>query len=264
MTFEFHPYIGITGFTQREQVQQVLRALDELPSMHKRALMVGVLASSKSMQGEATRYPGRYPAIDEIDKIFMPHERALNLIHYATDDQSTLLEQLKELMLFGGPFLHGFQLNVKWPDPSVLEAVVQTGYGIVLQIGGGALKECRNDPQEVARRLQEYRTAVTSILIDPSSGRGVDFDPLEIIAYLQAIARTTPDIGLGFAGGLSPDNLDRIVMVLDSFPYASIDVEGKLRDSEDRLMLSEAVRYMRNAQHVCSTALATGSYRARI
>lgn len=113
------PYIGITGFTTREQVRMVFQGLVPPPG---RRFMVGVLCGNRTLRGILTRWDTRRPLPAEIAGIFSADKHFLNLIHFrssSTGDE--LLAQLILVTELGGPHMHGLQLNMTWPAPNVLE-----------------------------------------------------------------------------------------------------------------------------------------------
>src|SRR5437868_5866280 len=112
------PYVGVTGFMSRPEV---VEALAMVPRGSVRRLMVGVLMSSKTLVGQINKWPGRYPKKDAIVDIFIDDPRALNLIHYNTDNPEALFTQLAEITKLAGPNLDGFQLNIAWPPISQIE-----------------------------------------------------------------------------------------------------------------------------------------------
>src|SRR3989344_7600812 len=84
--YEPRPYIGVTGFTEPEQVQASLEAV---PNNAFRHLMVGVLVNWRSLR-EEPQTPlthKRFPDPNEVKNIFQPHEKALNLVHYNTNKE---------------------------------------------------------------------------------------------------------------------------------------------------------------------------------
>jgi len=84
------PYVGVTGFMNRQQVTQ---ALSCVPANSNRKLMVGVLISYKTLRGEKNILnEGRYPQRELINAIFIEHPLAFNVIHYTTPDRATLPE----------------------------------------------------------------------------------------------------------------------------------------------------------------------------
>src|SRR3989344_4138009 len=181
------PYIGITGFMSKDEVAHIL---GHVPYNGYRQVMIGILASLKTMQGIQNKWPNRYPTVDKITNIFQPHPRALNLIHYNTKQTETLDRQLDVMTMLGGPHLHGFQLNIAWP-PSALLAAYRKQYSkmiVVLQIGEHALALTGHSPHRVAEELAlNYDGLVDAILIDPSGGYGKSLNPSKARDYLDAI-----------------------------------------------------------------------------
>ena len=105
-----------------------------------------------------------------------------------------------------------------------------------------------NSAEEVARRCAEYQGLVTDVLVDASEGMGVPLDAGRTARYLEAIAEVAPDMGLVVAGGLHAGNLVALLSpLLPDWASASIDAEGRLRDSEDRLSTEAACAYLRAA-----------------
>ena len=65
---------------------------------------------------------------------------------------------------------------------------------------------------------------------------------------LAAIAEAAPRIGLVVAGGLCADNLDALLSpLLPEWAGVSIDAEGRLRNSDDRLDVGAASAYLTEA-----------------
>lgn len=240
------PYIGITGFMSLGDTLSVLGAL---PANTDRLVMVGVLASLKTMRGIQNKWPNRYPAMDKIASIFPNHPRALNLIHYNTKEKDTLGDQLVAMTKFGGANMQGFQLNIAWPSLDVLR-----GYRkeypmkqIVLQIGGHAFETVNHSPEQLASRITEYAEVAEYVLLDSSGGLGKPFDPERARDYLLALKAQNLGVGLGVAGGLSPTTINLIEPLAKEFPDLSIDAEGRLRTQEDHLDLNVASEYLRKA-----------------
>jgi hypothetical protein len=237
------PYIGVTGFMAYEQVEQALQAIPE-KSSHD--LMIGVLASSKTLSGIANRWPGRYPHICDIEHIFNDDPRALNLIHYSTDERVTLLEQLQQLTELGGPYLDGFQLNICWPEISILREYVSEHpeMFIVLQVGTRAMAKCQSF-DDFHKKIETYLPFISAVLIDPSGGLGKYLDSIDCSSYLASIADLP--VGLGVAGGLGPYTLGLLdPIIMDISEPLSIDAEGQLRTPkpEDALDLDKVKGYL--------------------
>ena len=86
----------------------------------------------------------------------------------------------------------GLQLNVVWPDPKALRALKRSKPGVVIvqQINRGAMAECRNDAELVAKRFGDaYADTVDYVLVDASAGSGIPLKPIEAAAYLIELDR---------------------------------------------------------------------------
>ncbi len=237
------PYIGVTGFMEPWEVAAALDAFGPLPHHRRQKLMIGVLVSSRTLDNRPHKWPNRYPDIDGIAGLLPADRRTLNLIHYATEHPSTLAAQLDDLVDIGGEYLDGFQLNIRWPDPATI--IVRPHTRIVLQLGTRALKEAGNDPARVAERLDAYKEIITDVLIDQSGGEGIPLDIRVIEAYVRAIQKRHPQIGIGAAGGLSHENCGELRPLARTLPTLSLDAEGRLRTTEDdRLNIREMQEYL--------------------
>ncbi|MDO8495733.1 MAG: hypothetical protein Q7S32_04475 [bacterium] len=253
------PYIGVTGITKAEQAEALLSLMR--PGS-KRKLMIGVLASRRTLAGGRSDFaPERYPCLEDITDIFPFHSNALNLVHYNTKTVQ-FFEELAEVHYLAGPYFDGFQLNICWPSAVEIKRYhdwVDNGNRatglfmplphktIVLQIGARALQEIESSPAKLVQRLNDYRGLVHSVLIDPSGGQGKMLDVGAAGNYLRAIRNVYPGLALGVAGGLSPSTLPRIRPLVDEFCDLSIDAEGRLRDENDKLHLGVAGLYVKDS-----------------
>ncbi len=237
------PYIGITGFTTREQVEALLGVMPRRPN---RSLMVGVLVSQKTLRGELNKYPNRYPLIQDMPSVFTNDPLVLNLIHYNTKDQNTLTQELLDVTRLVGHRLHGFQLNIPWPSRAALAEYldIYLDKTIVLQIGSSAFESVDHSPEKLAKKVLSYCGVINYVLLDPSGGQGIKFDPEVARMYLRAIREAGYTGGIGVAGGLEGKSLHLVEPLLHEFPDISIDAEGKLRDSHDNLDIASATSYL--------------------
>ncbi len=246
------PYVGVTGFMTRSQAEVSLASYSrDLSIPHQ--LMVGVLVSSKTMRGEPNKWPRRYPKFADIAGIFVNNPKALNLIHYSTDFPDTIDSQLNYMAdEFMGAHLHGFQLNMRWPAVAKLRAFhkdTERKYRIVLQVGGEAMKQCDNDPWEVASMVLQYGNLIDDVLIDPSGGLGRPFDTQKALRYLRAIRDSGLEVNLGIAGGLGPQQMRHLEPIVEEFPHVSFDAEGRLRDPEtDELNVPYVLAYLKDSK----------------
>lgn len=242
------PYIGITGFMNKEEVARVLEAM---PETCQHLLMIGALASSKTLRGIPVRRPNRYPRVSQIAPIFPNDPRVLNLIHYHTEDTGSLYDQLQEMSAFGGAYCNGFQLNITWPPPDALCRYKKDhpGDALVLQIGSRALEAIGHSATELAKKIfGEYAHLVDYILLDQSGGTGKPLPAKATLEYLFHLSLLSCPLGLGVAGGLSPETLILLKPFARYFNWLSIDAEGGLRTEDDRLDVIKAQKYLRQAQ----------------
>jgi len=247
------PYIGVTGFMSRNEVKQALLVV---PKNSKHKLAVGVLMSSKTLAGMQNKWPGRYPKRDDVPTIFFSDSRAINIIHYNTDNPETICKQLMEITLRYDQFFDGFQLNVAWPsvdelrfyrDPHFSRCLSSKNKHLILQIGAQAMEQVP-DLQEFVERLEKYTSVVDSILVDQSAGKGKSLDPAKGGEILRMVSKHS-SLGLGIAGGLNAQTLDVLKSLIRRFPNLSIDAEGRLRTSqpEDALDMEKTHAYLRGA-----------------
>lgn len=238
------PYIGVTGFMTPEEVCLSLKAM---PKMGARKLMVGVLMSSKTLRGEGNRWPNRYPKREVVPTLFLKDPKALNLIHYNTDNREKLYDDLMQMTELAGPNLDGFQLNIPFPPVEALDKYLTSHrkMTIVLQVGSEMLKL---KPKDLRNHIfPEYKWLATHLLIDASGGFGTPLDAGLGREYLDELDNL--GMCLGIAGGLGPTSLDLLEDLPDRYPEISLDAEGRLRTSfpEDKLDLSLVKTYLKRA-----------------
>lgn len=250
------PYFGLTGYTETTQLDVALDFVDkQLSGLDPYQLMVGVLANQETLHGNPSKHtPARHPDMHDAQKLFYPAGNVLNLFHYSTPNPD-FLEELKQLIRYGGPNLHGFQLNKPWPNPKVYEAFRNEGHSqvIVQQIGERAFEKIGHDPKKLVTKIKaEYIDLVDYILLDPSGGKG---QPMNIEAqrgYLSELysALVNQKIMIGIAGGISPYNLHELTPLFIEFDDLSCDTEGSVRDkNDDDLLFTEMVKLFAVGKH---------------
>lgn len=241
------PYIGVSGLTLASQTRA---ALAVMPTHSSHLLMVGALATHETLVGDhrGLRKPGRYPLVEDIADVFVDDPRTLNLVHYATKNAEALPRELARLRgRYAGTLCHGVQLNLCWPDPaSFREETV--GWRVVLQVGPQALAAVDNDPEALATRLEGYAHHITDVLVDPSAGKGLCFDPKRATALLAAVRARHPTLGLGVAGGLCAATMASAATVAANISPLSLDAESGLRNERDWLSLPALHSYLTTAQ----------------
>lgn len=255
------PYIGITGFTHTSEVWGELhRTRVQVATACGRLLMVGVLASLETLTNRSHRRPQRYPDLRLLRELLPADDGVLNLIHYHTAEPESLAGQLTVLMPWAGEHCHGVQLNVPWPEPTEVE-IFRRRYPrarIVLQCGTKALRLAMSSGDLIGR-LRAYTThrLVDDILLDPSGGQALPFNPQELLRLLRTcrdngllevqVDQGRPvgyPLGIGVAGGLYADNVHLLADLLTEFPQLSCDAEGRLRNGHDDLDVTAATEYV--------------------
>lgn len=250
------PYIGITGFMSRKEVDEVMSVIPE-NATHK--FMVGVLASPKTIFGDGNKWSGRYPKRGDIAGIFPDNARAFNLIHYGDGLKSS--EGLGKTLImiaeeYGGENLHGFQLNMAWPDGKEI-AEYKERYPeaqIVLQAGRWALEDSTDSALAMVRRFREAYPGgeVDYLILDISGGLGVPLSPSLMVTNLKIMQAAALDVSYTAAGGLHKGNLHLLDPIIEVCPDISIDAEGALRMGPyDQLVIPEAVAYTTGAYKKC-------------
>lgn len=242
------PYIGISGIMSRDEIGAILKEhVDE----RRRLFAFGVLISAKTIHGIPNRYPHRYPRPDQLRGIFERWNVCdLLTLHYSADDDRRLSEDIGHAIFDICRVPDGLQLNIKnpygerLPDPNKVAAIasVYPRMRIILQI----VPTMFSSRAELWRYVREYAFSATDVLIDGSRGNGVDYfaDPLNVAsvrADLLELRSSFPHLGLGIAGGLCAETLSHVAGLLREIPDLSLDMEGKIRDANDRLMISAAV-----------------------
>jgi len=247
------PYIGITGFTRKEEVEKVL---DVFPKdFKKRKLMVGVLVGYKSLRGIPLnpRWQKRFPDPKTLPSLFLKDQRVLNIVHYCPKDFSeNFLADMKKIEEMAGENFNGFQINASWPPAEDLKAYKKISNKlIILQINNKAIEEAET-VDGILRKLNEYSDFVDSILLDTSGGSGKLFEPTPSRTILNFISKTYPHLGIGIAGGLGPNTVELISPLLEEFPDLSIDAEGALRNQDNELDILRAQIYLDRALEILS------------
>lgn len=235
------PYIGITGFTKNEEVNEILSLV---PTSSKQLLMIGVLANWNTVY--KNKESNRYPNTENIAKIFPSNPLAINLIHYDTENTKNLHEQLLMLNKLGGKNLHGIQLNLTWPPKDELRIYrsLSPNNIIVLVITSKAFYDADYDPNLLVSKIQEYKGLVDYILLDQSGGYGIPINTELMMECIEVFKAKELNMGIGVAGGLSPTTLNLVEPLIKEFPDLSIDAEDKLRDDNDCLNLNIARDYL--------------------
>ena len=254
------PYVGVTGPVTLEEVRQVGQAFQDagFTKNSKHTPMIGILVSYKTLLGQPTQNR-RYPKYSEVPSLIQEAEKfGMPMIHYNSREQKTLGEDLST-MLAKCRELKAFQLNIVWPDPSKIRALkrVKSNLQVVIQLSHTAMEDLT--PEAIARRVKGYGDVATYTLIDPSGGRGKDFDLEKSVKIYDQLRQQVSQTVIGFAGGFRGDNVAQTTRTLVDMLGTSdfcIDAEGGLRDrvtdnyGDDTLNIGKVKHYLDQAATV--------------
>ncbi len=226
-------YVSVTGITNPTELESVACAFQQSGYSIKEAGHVPVaafLASYKTINGIETKNK-RYPKKEMLAELLEVDSKVMKAVHYNTRELSDLPKQINKATK--GAYIDLIQLNVIWPNPKHVSKIKESRErtGIILQVSNESMKGMT--VRETAKKILLY-TGVDHILIDPSRGKGIDFDIDHSAALYSAIKEARPTISIGFAGGLCGENVEQIIKKLSKklgTTDFSIDAEGKLRDN---------------------------------
>lgn len=243
------PYVGATGFMGKGDVRAVL---DARSPWSRRKTMIGIFASSETINGETNSHPNRYPTAEQMGNIFDDAPRAINLVQFSTKNREGFFEEMARAFNLAGPYCHGLQLNIAWPDPSVLEYFKTKAYPvtIVLKIGKSAFEMIGHSPQKLADKIEKEYKHLDYILLDSGGDKKNPFDPCVLGTYLHALERKRMAIGLGVSGRMSIPTLYAMALLIKEFPNLSISAEVGARYENGRLDPQLAISFNRKAEYL--------------
>lgn len=234
------PYIGITDFDHPDQVTRMLRVFNEhRQKRSKRKLHVGVMMSRRTLNKETPEdWAVYFPPNEDIPGIFHS-DKTFNCIHYADfGNDPMFMENLIKAIACGGAFIDAIQLDMVWPDPALIAGAIHASrkqLRVILQVGTKAMDAIGGDYREMIRRLDQYSSVVHYVLFDKSMGKGLTLDVQETLSLWKNVRVDLPQFQPVIAGGLYGDNIDIIKPITSLFPEMSIDAQGKLRPSGDKM-----------------------------
>ncbi len=248
-------YDGVSCVMTGQEARFLLRYADGLRKTYPsdRLIMIGIAESMKSLVGIPTRHNRRFAKLDDIEDIFTDHPLALNIIHYATNNLSTLAYQLMQVASYAGPNLHGFQLNTDWPPVTELCDLKKNFrntriiYRLLVPVWSG--QDLASSCEQIAEKLGKYIFAndyklIDDVLIDFSGGRGQLIDLPSAVLYSKMLKKNAPWLNFGLAGGLGPESIhlmDQIIMVDKKLNW---DAESGLRNEDNDLDPDKTRQYL--------------------
>ena len=234
------PYIGITGPVLPHEVDLIINEFQKaditFDSPHIPQIpMLGFLVSYKTLNDLPTKNR-RYPNFENLRFLLeQANNRVFTTVHYNTRDKENLANEVSRVFegIYEDGLCRGIQLNVVWPSLDQIRQIKREFPDMKIIFQGNQKVLSSGTPQEVVRRIKEYQSDVSYLLIDPSGGRGKEFDIDSSVDIYQELKEQIPDLMTGFAGGFTGDNvIDRTETLINKIKTSkfSIDAEGGLRD----------------------------------
>jgi hypothetical protein len=249
-TLKLDAYTGVTGFMDGEAAEVAASAAAAVGAL----LMVGVLASPKTLSGKTNSKPNRYPKREDIAGIFPEiSSTTLNLIHLGgVDNPSELYHWMRVAARYGGENFEGFQINAAWPDPDAFRKWRQRckmdNPTIVLQVGPQAIEQAGRDPRRIVKKLYPYLQEIDHVLIDGSGGEQKELDVPFTVDCIGEIQAMDWGLGVAVAGGLRGSNLDTLIEPIfqrfNGHSDVGTDTEGGMRDEDDHLVIPLVLEYI--------------------
>lgn len=203
------PYIGVTGLTSKDEVKQVVSLFEENPfSFH--IPMLGFLVSYKTLNHLPTENK-RYPKMEDLPGLLMSlkGKKVFPTIHYNSREKG-LFNQVSSIFgsgIYQEKLCLGLQLNIPWPDLNELK-VIKSVYPELKIIFQASKEVTSSEPIDyIADRLSSYSPFLDYVLLDPSAGKGLEFDLDLSYKIYQEIKGKSPNLTIGFAGGLTGENV---------------------------------------------------------
>lgn len=250
-----NPYIGITGFASRDQIQRMVAFLnDHQLSDSSRKLHAGVMMSYRTLCGLPTKWSNIFPLKESIRAIF-GDDGAYNCLHYADYENKTQSRDLYRALFFGGKHLHALQLDMVWPDLEIITGLIDPSrpIEIILQVGKDALDKLQRNVARVVDMIGNYDGIIHRVLLDESMGHGRIMDAKALLNFARPIREAFPKLGLVVAGGLGPETMHLVKPLVKEFPDISFDAQSQLRtkgDSMDPINWKRAEDYIVEALQI--------------
>ena len=251
-------YLGITGSTTVEETQQLCDVFSTI-GLNKESShvpMLGFLVSYKTLYGGKHTTSLRYPDVKDLRPMLeIANKIAFTTIHYNTPSYNPLFEEIDYLLNCYLGLIDGIQFNMVKPKrEELLKIKNYHGVKLILQLNNRSIKG--KTIEQIIRMLQTKYAFVDYILLDPSGGRGKEFDMIKTTELYRQIVRAGIKATIGFAGGFSEFNVYKRVKFLKNNlgnNNFSIDAESKLRKKvgteygQDVLVHKKAEEYIRQA-----------------
>jgi len=222
-------YIGVTGFRDRQEIEEISKFADQLES--KCRVHYGVMTGRKKLSDIPSKYSHSFLSYEALDNIFpAATESTMNCVHYADygEDVDPLITMgILAKICFYCNNMQALQLDMVLPSEKAINPIVTMfpHIEVILQINPETLA------QKTTEQLKEYLNGfirVDWLLFDQSKGTGKKGDP----AQMEKFINDFPEYRVALAGGLGPETLTVLGPLQGK---TSIDAQGRLtRAGEDQ------------------------------
>jgi phosphoribosylanthranilate isomerase len=255
-------YLGITGIVNQKEIKQVIDFFEanDFSVNGTHMPMIGILVSYRTIDLGSNPSNRRYPSLAEIPKLLeIAGNRTFNTIHFNTIRPQVLQEDIARILnlenIYDKGLVHGVQFNIAWPPVEQIDKIKNNYPRLktILQLSSKAIENLELD--EIVERVKAYYF-MDYVLIDPSGGKGLNFDITKSVALYKMFKESGIRANIGFAGGLSGENIAGAIMDLRKELGAnefSLDAESNLRVKrsnaygDDDLDIEKAKKYIEEA-----------------
>jgi phosphoribosylanthranilate isomerase len=233
-------YVGVCGVSSVEEAGKVLSLIrDSGFTMRTHHVpMMGFQVSWKSIAFGFSEGNNRVPKLKELPGMLESVKgEVFSTIHYYTKDRERLVPEISAVLdlenAYQRKLVGGVQINLTWPSQEEVKAIKckYPELKIILSVSPRVTEGMTM--RQVAERMAKDYSNVDYLILDASGGRGVAFDPSQIIATYNTLRRNGVNSEIVFSGGLSGDNVTERLSLLEKAVGTkrfSIDAEGGLRD----------------------------------
>ena len=258
------PYIGVAGFVTVPDIHEAILAT---PYKNHLPLAIGILTSSKTINGTPNKYPHRYPKVEDVPtmisesrELAKEHERnVLFVLHYSTDTLDNFEEQIRAVgHVVARAAFDGVQINVPphfYHHPTVLPmldwlARWERVTRIIAQVRPSRGIESWTDLIGVGLHIAKHASRVTDLLLDASGGTGNQMNlstTSDLITAIRGSTKHRDRLNINVAGGLTPKNLVQLETLFRLHGLLGFDIETGVRDADDQLSIGLLREYLREA-----------------
>jgi phosphoribosylanthranilate isomerase len=233
-------YVGVCGVASVEEAKDV-RALVRKSGFTmetEHVPMMGFQVSWKSLAFGFSEGNRRVPKIKELPAILeVVRAEVFPTIHYYTKNRERLVDEISSVLdmeeIYKRKLVEGVQINLVWPSQEEVKAIKEKypELKIILSVSPKTTEGMTMN--QVAERLVAGYSNVDYLILDASGGRGIVFDPSEMIKTYATLKDHGVTSKIVFSGGLGGDNVKERLALLENAAGTkkfSIDAEGGLRD----------------------------------